>query len=88
MAINRTQDVFRSRHYRLGDGRLVVVRRAVPSDGPALSLLGADLDRADVVALDDHGTIVGHAGMKSGIAVAEGWSDSELAAVLAAPRES
>lgn len=88
MAINRAQDALLSSHHWLGDGRLVAVRRAVPSDAPALSLLGVDVGPADLVALDDHGAIVGHAGVTSGIAVVDGWAESGLAAVLAAPRKT
>jgi hypothetical protein len=33
--------------------------------------------------LDDHGAIVGHAGLASGVVVVESWSESGLAAVLA-----
>jgi len=73
MAMNRAHDTLLLSHHRLDDGRLVAVRRAVPSDAPALSLLGADVDHADVVALDDHGAIVGHAGIASGVAVVDGW---------------
>lgn len=73
-----------TRHHILDDGRLVMVRRAVPFDAPALTLLDADVDRAGaLVALDDHGTIVGHAGAASGVTVIDGWSESGLAAVLA-----
>ena len=83
MAMNRVHDALLLSHRRLDDGRLVTVRRAVPLDAPALSLLDADVDRADVVAVDDHGDIVGHAGVASGVGVVDGWSESGLAAVLA-----
>jgi hypothetical protein len=46
----------------LRDGRRVTIRHAVPSDAPRLVLLGsAFASERDRVALDDHGTIVGHA---------------------------
>jgi hypothetical protein len=87
MAMNRALDTLRLSHHRLDDGREVAVRRAVPSDAPALSLLDADVDCVGgLVALDDHGDIVGHTGLASGVAVVDGWSESGLAAVLA--RES
>ena len=83
MAINRAHRILLLRHHRLDDGRRVTVRRAVPLDAPALSILDADVDRADVVALDDHRNIVGHAGLASGVVVVDSWSESGLAAVLA-----
>lgn len=74
----------RTRHHLLDDGRLVIVRRAVPSDAPTLSLLDADVARGHgIVALNDHGAIVGHAGLAPGVVVVDSWSESGLAAVLA-----
>ena len=68
----------------LGDGRRVTLRNAVPSDAPRLTLLGAEFDgEHGFVALDDHGAIVGYAGVASGLAVLDGWTDSGLAALLA-----
>lgn len=68
----------------LGDGRRVTLRNAVPSDAPRLTLLGAEFDReGGLVALDDHGAIVGHLGVVSGLALLDGWIDSGLAALLA-----
>ncbi len=74
-----------ARHHLLHDGRLVTVRRAVPSDAPELATaLDADVDHEDGhIALDDHGAIVGHAGVTSGIVVAHGWRESGLAGLLA-----
>jgi hypothetical protein len=72
----------------LGDGRRVTLRNAVPSDAPRLTLLGADFDgERGLVALDDHGAIVGHVGVASGLAVSDGWTESGLAALLAARHE-
>jgi hypothetical protein len=71
-------------HHLLDDGRRVTVRRAVPVDAPALSLLDADIDCVGgLVALDDRGAIVGYAGVAAGVAVVDGWSGSGLAALLA-----
>lgn len=68
----------------LDDGRRVTLRRAVPSDAPRLACLGADFDDGDaLVALDDHGAIVGYATATSGVAVATGWATSGLSTVLA-----
>jgi hypothetical protein len=77
-----------ARNHLLHDGRLVTVRRAVPSDAPELTIaLDADLDcEGGLVALDDHGAIVGHAGVTSGIVVADGWWESGLAGLLADSR--
>jgi hypothetical protein len=74
----------RDRH--LQDGRRVTLRRAVPSDAPRLACLGADPNAAwgcELVALDDHGTIVGPASSPSAIVVAADWTWSGLRAVLA-----
>ena len=84
MVIQRAHGTPLARHHLLDDGRLVTVRRAVPSDAPALSLLDADVARGHgIVALDDHGAIVGHAGLASSVVVVDSWSESGLAAVLA-----
>jgi hypothetical protein len=74
----------RDRH--LPDGRRVTLRRAVPSDAPRLASLGGDPKAAwgcELVALDDHGTIVGHAASATAITVARDWTWSGLRAVLA-----
>ena len=91
MATKHADGTLLARRHLLDDGRLVTVRRAVPSDAPELTTaLDVDVDsEAGLVALDDRGAIVGHVGVASGIAVAAGWSDSGLAALLAdlnAPR--
>ena len=84
MVIQRAHGTLLARHHVLDDGRLVTVRRAVPSDAPALSLLDADVAPGHgIVALDDHGAIVGHAGLASAVVVVDSWSESGLAAVLA-----
>jgi hypothetical protein len=81
---NRTP---RSQHRVLDDGRRVTLRHAVPSDAPRLTLLGANFDGdGALVALDDHGAIVGYAGAASGLAVSDGWTESGLTALLADPR--
>jgi hypothetical protein len=59
----------------LNDGRRVTLRHAVPSDAPRLA--------SGRVALDDHGTIVGHVGLASGPVVLAGWMGSGLAPLLA-----
>jgi hypothetical protein len=70
----------------LDDGRRVTLRHAVPSDAPRLALLGSEFDgEGGRVALDDHGTIVGHAGRASGPVVGEEWMGSGLAPLLAGP---
>lgn len=70
----------------LDDGRRVTLRHAVPSDAPRLVLLGSAFgSEADRVALDDHGTIVGHAVDTSEPVVSDGWLESELAVLLAGP---
>ena len=70
----------------LRDGRRVTLRHAVPSDAPRLVLLGsAFAGEADRVALDDHGTIVGHAAGTSQPVLSDDWLGSELAALLAGP---
>jgi hypothetical protein len=67
----------------LADGRRVTLRHAVPSDAPRLTLLGSEFDGGDgCVALDDHGTIVGHAGRASSPIIASGWMDSGLRVLL------
>jgi hypothetical protein len=68
----------------LNDGRRVTLRHAVPSDAPRLALLGSGFDGpSGRVALDDHGTIVGHVGLASGPVVLDGWMGSGLAPLLA-----
>jgi hypothetical protein len=67
----------------VADGRVVTVRRAVPFDTPELTFVDGDVERGGMVALDDHGAIVAHAGVATGIATVEGWSESELAELLA-----
>jgi hypothetical protein len=61
----------------LPDGRRVTVRRAVPSDLPRLGDLGPDRGIAwglEVVAIDDHGSIVGLAVSADEVFVAPGWT--------------
>ena len=54
----------------LDDGRRVTVRRAVPSDAPELVSLDVDVAlEGGLVALDDHGAIVGYAESGAGTAV-------------------
>lgn len=78
---NRT---LHSQHRVLDDGRRVTLRHSVPSDAPRLTFLDAEFDgEGGLVALDDHGAIVGHAGVASGLAVSDGWTESGLAALLA-----
>jgi hypothetical protein len=75
-----------TRNRDLPDGRRITLRRAVPSDAPRLACLGADPNAAwgyELVALDDHGAIVGHASSPSEIVVAPDWTWSGLRAVLA-----
>jgi hypothetical protein len=75
-----------TRDRRLADGRRVMLRRAVPTDAPRLACLGSDPHAAwgcELVALDDHGTIVGHAVSPTDIVVAEDWTWSGLRGVLA-----
>jgi hypothetical protein len=51
---------------------------------PGLALLGSEFDGpSGRVALDDHGTIVGHVGLASGPVVLDGWMGSGLAPLLA-----
>jgi hypothetical protein len=67
----------------LDDGRRITLRRAVPSDAPRLALIGSEFDGADGrVALDDHGTIVAHAGHASTPVVLDEWIGSGLAPLL------
>jgi hypothetical protein len=71
----------------LRDGRRVTLRYAVPSDAPRLVPLGsAYASEADRIALDDHGTIVGHMVGTSEPVVSDGWLESELAILLARPQ--
>jgi hypothetical protein len=84
MAIKHAHGTLLARHHLLDDGRLVTVRRAVPFDAPELTFVDADVECVGgLVALDDHGAIVGHTGVDSGIAVVDGWSESKLAALFA-----
>ena len=84
MASKHAHGTLLARRHLLDDGRLVTVRRAVPSDAPELTFVDADVECVGgLVALDDHGAIVGHAAVESGIAMVEGWSESGLAALLA-----
>ncbi len=74
-----------TRDRMLPDGRRVTLRRAVPSDAPRLTCLGSRNTAwgCELVALDDHGTIVGHATSATDIAVVSDWTWSGLRAVLA-----
>jgi hypothetical protein len=84
MAFTHAHNTLLARRHVLDDGRLVTVRLAVPSDAPELTFVQADDEcEGGLVALDDHGAIVGHAGVESGITVVDGWSESGLAALLA-----
>jgi hypothetical protein len=71
----------------VSDGRSVTLRWAVPSDAPRISVaFEASRDVAwghDIVAFDDHGAIVGHAGSSADIAVVPDWSGCGLESVLA-----
>ena len=73
-------------HYReLPDGRRVTIRHAVPSDAPRLAALDSDTSDGwgcELVALDDHGAIVGHALSAAEIIVAHDWTSSGLRDVL------
>ena len=74
----------------LPDGRRVTVRRAVPSDAPRLAALGSDTSASwgcELVALDDHGAIVGHAVSAAQILVAPDWRRSGLRDLLASDAE-
>jgi hypothetical protein len=84
MAIARAHGGLLARRRLLNDGRVVTVRRAVPSDARELTFVDADVECVGgIVALDDHGAIVGHAGVATGVAMVEGWSVSGLAELLA-----
>jgi hypothetical protein len=75
-----------TRDRRLPDGRRVTIRHAVPSDAPRLACLRGDPDAGwgcELGALDDRGTIVGHAVSPGDITVASDWTWSGLRAVLA-----
>ena len=74
----------------LPDGRRVTVRRAVPSDAPRLAALGSDTSASwscELVALDYHGAIVGHAVSAAEIIVARDWTSSGLRDLLAGEAE-
>jgi hypothetical protein len=87
MFSTHTHRTLHTRLHVLDDGRRVTLRHAVPSDAPRLTLLDADFDRnGGLVALDDHGAIVGYAGAASGLAVSDDWTESGLAALLADAR--
>jgi hypothetical protein len=67
----------------LPDGRRVTLRHAVPSDAPRLaSLVDDEPSVRDVIALNDHGAIVGLAGVSAATEIAEGWAASGLASLL------
>ncbi len=84
MAIAHAHSGLLARRHLLDGGRVVTVRRAVPSDAPELTFVDADVECVGgLVALDNHGAIVGHAAAESGIALVDGWSESGLAALLA-----
>jgi hypothetical protein len=69
--------------YRLPDGRRIMVRHAVPSDAPRLAwLTDADPSGDDLVAIDDHGAIVGWAQWGAGARVAAPWRTSGLRPLL------
>jgi hypothetical protein len=71
----------------LPDGRRVTLRHTVPSDDPRLSVaFGGTHEpmwtRCDLLAVDDHGAIVGHAGSPADVAVARGWTGCGLDELL------
>jgi hypothetical protein len=70
----------------LDDGRRVTVRHTVPSDAPRIDIaFGAAREPmwgCDLIAFDDHGSIVGHAGSPADVAVARGWAGSGLDELL------
>jgi hypothetical protein len=73
-----------TRHCVLDDGRRVTLRHAVPFDAPRLTLLGSEFDGDDGrVALDDHGSIVGHAGHAAAPIILDDWAGSGLEPLLA-----
>jgi len=67
---------------KLADGRRVTLRHTVPFDDPRIGLaFGATREPvwgSDVLALDDHGAIVGHAGVPADVAIARGWTGCGL----------
>jgi hypothetical protein len=70
----------------LRDGRRVTLRHTVPSDAPRLGLAFSasrePMWGCDLLALDDHGAVVGHAGSQAQIVVAGGWAGSGLEQLL------
>jgi len=71
----------------LADGRRVTLRRGVPSDEPRLELaFGPARDATwgvDLIALDDHGEVVGHVCSAADVFVDPDWRDCGLDALLA-----
>jgi hypothetical protein len=70
----------------LPDGRRITLRHTVPSDDPRINIaFGATCEPmwgCDVLAVDDHGAIVGLAGSPADVAVARGWKGCGLDELL------
>jgi hypothetical protein len=70
----------------LPDGRRVTVRHTVQSDDPRINIaFGATREPmwgCDLLAVDDHGAIVGHAGSPADVALARGWTGCGLDELL------
>jgi len=83
MIVTASHRALRTRVYRLPDGRRVTIRHAVPSDAPRLAVVGGDEPRErDVIALDDHGAVVGRARTDEATEIATAWRGSGLAGAL------
>jgi hypothetical protein len=92
MIVTLISHALRTRTRTLSDGRRVSVRQAVRSDAPRLAWSrSADepVDGPRVVAIDDHGVIVGWAKLADVVGtvvpvhdVAAGWRESGLVDVL------
>jgi hypothetical protein len=71
-----------TRMRKLPDGRRVTLRHTVPSDAPRIGMaFGATRDPVwgcDLLAIEDHGAIVAHAGSPADVAVARGWTGCGL----------
>jgi hypothetical protein len=70
----------------LPDGRRVTLRHTVPSDDPRINIaFGGTREPTwgcDLLAVDDHGAIVGHAGAPADVAVERGWTRCGLDELL------
>jgi hypothetical protein len=83
MIVTSSNPALKTRVHRLPDGRRVTLRHAVPSDAPRLAaLVDGEASVRDVIALNDHGAIVGLAGVAAATEIAEGWAASGLASLL------